>query len=69
MIEDGFATDGIAVGELICSCLYFPDFHSIKQRQLHLPLQRRSCLVPPESLQPSQKNINKDFGTLISFNH
>lgn len=29
------------------------DFHSIKQRKVHLPLQCRSCLVPPEPLQPS----------------
>lgn len=46
-----------------CSCFnlwlfFLTDFHSNKQRKFHLPLQRRSCLVPAESLQPSQKNIN-----------
>lgn len=58
---------GLKRNGFVISCFLFSDFHSVEQRQLHLPLQRCSCLVPPESLQPSQKNINTDFDPLISF--
>lgn len=43
------------------------DFYSGKQRKRHLPLQCRTCLVPPEPIQPYKKNINEDFSTFISF--
>jgi len=45
------------------SCL---DFYSSEQKKDNQPFQRHSCLVHLQSLQPSEENINEDFGTFIS---